>query len=34
MSKNDSVDIDDEFDWKLAKYILANGKGEKNEPNS
>ena len=34
MSKNDSVDIDDEFDWKLAEYILANGKGEKNEPNS
>ena len=34
MSKNDSVDIDDEFDWKLTEYILANGKGEKNEPNS
>ena len=34
MSKNDSVDIDDEFDWKLAEYILANVIGEKNEPNS
>mgnify|MGYP001243409715 CR=1 FL=1 len=29
MPKNDSIDIDDELDWKLAEYILTKGHDDK-----